>query len=161
MATMAEWTNPDRWSALCSGAGCPICQRGEPLDIVATLSVSWVTMHVAPPVRGYVCLVSKIHAVELHDLAEDTAAAFMQDARRVSKSLSYVTGAVKINYEIHGNSIPHLHMHFFPRYRGDQFEGAPINPKQAVQPVYLPSEFDQIRRDFLEALLPSLPHPIT
>ena len=158
---MAEWTNRDRWSALCSGAGCPICQRGEPLDIVATLSVAWVTMHVAPPVRGYVCLVSKIHAVELHDLAEDTAAAFMQDARRVSKSLSYVTGAVKINYEIHGNSIPHLHMHFFPRYRGDQFEGAPINPKQAVQPVYLPGEFDQIRRDFLEALLPSLPHPIT
>ena len=158
---MAEWTNPDRWSALCSGAGCPICQRGEPLDIVATLSVSWVTMHVAPPVRGYVCLVSKIHAVELHDLAEDTAAAFMQDARRVSKSLSYVTGAVKINYEIHGNSIPHLHMHFFPRYRGDQFEGAPINPKQAVQPVYLPGEFDQIRRDFLEALLPFLPHLIT
>jgi diadenosine tetraphosphate (Ap4A) HIT family hydrolase len=113
-------------------------------------------MQVAAPVRGYVCLVSKIHAVELHDLAEETALAFIHDARRVSKSLSYVTGAVKINYEIHGNSIPHLHMHFFPRYRGDQFEGGPINPKQTVQPVYSAGEFDQIRHDFIEALLPGI-----
>jgi len=45
-----------------SGASCPICQRREPLDIVANLNVS------------------KIHVVELHDLAEETAVAFMQDA---------------------------------------------------------------------------------
>jgi len=51
---------------------------------------------------------------------------------------------VKINYEIHGNSIPHLHMHFFPRYRGDQFEGGSINPKLTVQPVYSAGEFDTI-----------------
>jgi hypothetical protein len=31
----------------------------------------------------------------------------------VSKALAAATGAVKLNYEIHGNSLPHLHMHFF------------------------------------------------
>jgi diadenosine tetraphosphate (Ap4A) HIT family hydrolase len=150
---MAAWNHPDTWAALCSGVRCPICQRGEPLDIVANLSASWVTMQATAPVRGYVCLVSRLHAVELHELPEESANAFMQDARRVSKSLSLATHAVKINYEIHGNSIPHLHMHFYPRYRGDQFEGGPIDPKRAVQPVYQTGEFDQIRRELVNHLL--------
>lgn len=58
---------------------------------------------------------------------------------------------VKMNYEIHGNSIPHLHMHFFPRYRGDQFEGQPINPRLVVQPVYAPAKFERVRDAFVAA----------
>ena len=45
---------------------------------------------------------------------------------------------VKMNYEIHGNTAPHLHVHFFPRYVGDQFEGGPINPRAAKRPAYAP-----------------------
>ena len=146
------WNDHDRWAALCSGAACPICVRREPLDVVAKLEVCWVTMQEAAPVPGYVCLVSQSHAVELHDLPEAAAAAFMRDAQRVSKALAAATGAVKLNYEIHGNSIPHLHLHFFPRYRGDQFEGQPINPKAVAQPVYAPGEFRRIRDAFLLAL---------
>ena len=142
---MSLWNDRNRWSALCSGAACPICRRGEPLDIVAKLETTWVTMQEAAPVVGYVCLVSQTHAVELHDLPDRAASAFMRDARRVSAAVSTATGAVKINYEIHGNSVPHLHMHFFPRYRGDQFEGQPINSRLVVQPVYTPGEFERIR----------------
>jgi diadenosine tetraphosphate (Ap4A) HIT family hydrolase len=149
---MSLWNDPDLWSALCSGEACPICRQKEPLDLVASLDASWLTMGEAAPVRGYVCLVSHVHAVELHDLPESAACAFMRDARRVSKAVASVTGAVKINYEIHGNSIPHLHMHFFPRYRGDQFEGQPINPRVVVQPVYDPGEFERIRSALLVAL---------
>ena len=118
---MSAWNDRDRWAALCSGAACPICSRREPLDLVAKLEACWVTMQEAAPVPGYVCLVSESHAVELHDLPEEGAAAFMRAARRVSRALAAATGAVKLNYEIHGNSLPHLHMHLFPRYRGDQF----------------------------------------
>jgi diadenosine tetraphosphate (Ap4A) HIT family hydrolase len=106
----------------------------------------------AAPVPGYVCLVSQIHAVELHDLPEAAACAFMRDTSMVSQALAYVTEAVKMNYEIHGKTIPHLHMHFFPRYRGDRFEGQPINPRLAVQPVYGPGEFERTRQAFLMAL---------
>ena len=104
------------------------------------------------PVRGYVCLVSRTHAVELHDLPSGLAAGFMRDAQRVSKSLGAATGAVKLNYEIHGNSLPHLHMHFFPRYRGDLFEGKPIDPKSVSGPVYAGGEFQKIRDAFLRHL---------
>jgi diadenosine tetraphosphate (Ap4A) HIT family hydrolase len=151
---MSAWNDRDRWEALCSGTACPICSQhgGEPLDVVAKLEACWVTMQKAAPVRGYVCLVSQRHVVELHDLPEDAATLFMRDARRVSRALAAATGAVKLNYEIHGNSIPHLHMHFFPRYRGDQFEGRPIDPRHAAQPVYAPGEFAQIRDAFLLAL---------
>src|ERR1700761_8358743 len=131
---MSAWSDDERWAGLVSGAVCPICRQGEPLDVVAKLEASWVTMQEAAPVRGYVCLVSRRHVVELHDLTEDEAAAFMRDARRVSRAVAAATGAVKLNYEIHGNTLPHLHMHFFPRHRGDPFEGQPINPRLVQHP---------------------------
>lgn len=37
-----------------------------------------------------------------------------------------------MNYEIHGNTIPHLHMHLFPRFDGDPFEGRPIDGRQTT-----------------------------
>jgi diadenosine tetraphosphate (Ap4A) HIT family hydrolase len=76
----------------------------------------------------------------------------MRDAQLISMALATITGAVKLNYEIHGNSLPHLHMHFLPRYPGDQFEGQPINPKLTVQPVYGLGEFERTRNAFLARL---------
>jgi diadenosine tetraphosphate (Ap4A) HIT family hydrolase len=146
------WNDPDRWSALCSGEACPICRGSEPLDVVATLEASWVTMQEAAPVRGYACLVSRTHAVDLHDLPDSAAVAFMRDAHRLSRVLTAAAGSVKMNYEIHGNTIPHVHMHFFPRYRGDRFEGRPIDPRAVVQPVYQTGEFDSIRAAVRDAL---------
>jgi len=146
------WNDSKRWSALCSGDACPICLGPEPLDVVATLEASWVTMQEAAPVRGYACLVSRTHAVDLHDLPESAAQAFMRDAQRLSRVLAAVTGSVKLNYEIHGNTIPHVHMHVFPRYRGDRFEGRPIDPRAVVQPVYAAGEFETVRAAVRDAL---------
>ena len=109
-------------------------------------------MQESAPVPGYVCLVSRTHAIELHDLSQEVASGFMRDAQKVSKALSAATGAVKLNYEIHGNSLPHLHMHFFPRYRGDRFEGKPIDPKTVLGPVYSEGEFHRIRDAFVLSL---------
>jgi diadenosine tetraphosphate (Ap4A) HIT family hydrolase len=38
---------------------------------------------------------------------------------------------VKMNYEVHGNTLPHLHLHLFPRQRDDPYVGGPIDPRRA------------------------------
>jgi hypothetical protein len=40
-------------------------------------------------------------------------------------------------------------MHFFPRYPGDQFDGQPINPRLAIQPIYGTGEFEHARTAFV------------
>lgn len=52
---------------------------------------------------------------------------FMYDVQRTAEVLHKITGAVKINYEIHANSGPHTHCHLFPRYLDDDFPSAPID----------------------------------
>ena len=148
---MSNWNDRVRWQGLLDGSGCPICVRGEPLDIIAGLSSSWLTMPERAAVAGYVCLVSRVHAVELHDLTDAQAASFMRDVQRVSAGVSRVTAAVKLNYEIHGNVLPHLHMHFFPRHVGDRFEGRPIDPGLA-EPVYAAGQYHAIRERLVREL---------
>jgi diadenosine tetraphosphate (Ap4A) HIT family hydrolase len=112
------------------GGECPICVRGEPLDIVAEFDTTWVTAGPEAPLPGYACLVSKRHVVEPFELSRAEAAAFWRDAMTVARVLSDLHAPTKMNYEIHGNTIPHLHMHLYPRFAGDPYEGRPIDPRR-------------------------------
>ena len=149
---MSKWTDPNAWAKLCSGETCPICLAGDRSGGLAELEVSSVGFGPTAPMRGYCCLVFRRHVVELHDLTADEAAAYMRDIQRLSPALKLVTGAVKMNYEIHGNTIPHLHTHFFPRYVGDRFEGDPIDPRVVSEQVYAAGEFEELGRRLREAL---------
>jgi diadenosine tetraphosphate (Ap4A) HIT family hydrolase len=123
-----------------------------PSDVLIELEGSWLTTQEQAPMRGYACLVSRRHVVELHELSEAEGSTFMRDLRKVSKALSLVTGAAKLNYEIHGNTIPHLHVHLYPRQVGDAFEDRPINPKEIADPVYSPGEYASFRSRLLKSL---------
>ena len=104
------------------------------------------------PMRGYAWLPFRRHVIELHDLSDEEGAAFMRDIQRVSQAIASATGAIKLNYEIHGNTVPHLHLHVFPRYVGDPFEGGPINPKIVRGSVYAPGDFDRLRSRIADEL---------
>ncbi|HJU75448.1 MAG TPA: HIT family protein [Gemmatimonadaceae bacterium] len=136
---MSGWKNPAQWARMRAGADCQVC-RSRP-DALIALESSWVLVGPDDPVRGYACLVFQRHAVELHDLSETEAALFARDAQKLSAAIAALVQPIKMNYEIHGNTAPHLHMHFFPRYAGDQFEDAPINPRIAKRPAYASGEF--------------------
>jgi diadenosine tetraphosphate (Ap4A) HIT family hydrolase len=138
---MSRW-NSAEWAALCSGAACPICRQGRPNGIVLELASSYLTSSAEAPMRGYCCVVLKRHAVELHALSDEEAVAFTRDIQRASRAIQELTKAVKLNYEIHGNTIPHLHLHIFPRYRGDPFEGRPIDPGLINDSPYKANEFE-------------------
>lgn len=150
---MSRWTDPEVWAGEYGGASCGVCRRGTPDDAVAVLEATWVGMGEDAPMRGYCFLMFRHrHVVELHDMTADEGAAFMRDLQRVSRVVQSVTGAVKMNYEIHGNTVPHLHAHVFPRYVGDPFEGAPIAPRSVTWPVYAPGEFAEMRERVRRAL---------
>jgi diadenosine tetraphosphate (Ap4A) HIT family hydrolase len=147
-----QWADPAAWERRKSAENCVICRAGKPNDVLVELDASWVTVGEDAPIRGYACLVFRRHAVELHELSEIEGQNFMRDIRRVSRAVQKVTAAVKLNYEVHGNSIPHLHMHFFPRYPGDPFGTGPINAKAVQRPIYAPGELKVLRSRLLEAL---------
>ena len=77
--------------------------------------------------------------VNLYDMTKEDLLGFMEDIKKVAKALQEVTGAIKINYEIHGNTAPHLHCHLFPRYLDDDFPGQGINVK-LIEPSPYESE---------------------
>lgn len=149
---MSSWTDAAAWARMVSGDECGICRRDYSWDPVAELEVSSVMVSEHAPMRGYCWVPLRRHAVELHDLLDEEAAAYMRDLRRASAAVQRVTGAVKLNYEIHGNTVPHLHTHIFPRYRGDRFEGRPIDPREATHPVYGAGELARFREQLWTAL---------
>ena len=149
---MGNWRDPELWDRWIHGVDCPICRSVAVDSAVAELDVSRLMMSEDGPMRGYAWLPLRRHVVELHELTDAEGDAFMRDVRRVSRAIAAATGAVKMNYEIHGNTVPHLHLHVFPRYVGDPFEGRPIDPKSIREPVYAPGEFAEVRRRVVEGL---------
>ncbi len=83
-----------------------------PTNVIAGLDVSSLTAGEETRIKGSSALFFKRHAVELYELSPEEAAAFMRDAQRASKAVHEYTGAIKMNYETHGNTIPHLHTRF-------------------------------------------------
>ena len=144
MASGSLWTDADAWERLRARDGCPICQRGEPLGIIGEGSLAWFTAGDPAPVVGCVCVVSKPHVVEPFELRGAERAAFWEDTLRAAEAVNQVFQPMKINYEIHGNTIPHLHVHIFPRYAGDPFVGGPIDP-QRTSTAWPPGALDQLR----------------
>lgn len=76
---------------------------------------------------GKLYVMPRQHYFHFEDMPEAEAAEFMNQVQRVGRALRNVTGAVKINYEMHANSGAHLHIHLFPRYLDDDFPSAPID----------------------------------
>lgn len=55
--------DPERWRALRSRAGCPLCQGPGPPeeDLVAETDSCWVTAAPEAALPGYVCVTTKAH----------------------------------------------------------------------------------------------------
>jgi diadenosine tetraphosphate (Ap4A) HIT family hydrolase len=106
---------------------CVICRDGGPLDVIAELPTTWVSAPTMAPLPGYVCIVAKRHVAEPFELEEPELTAFWSESMSVAAALHALEQPLKMNYEIHGNAIPHLHLHLYPRFAGDPFQGRPID----------------------------------
>ena len=99
---------------------CPICRAGRPRDVVAELPGAWVTVPEHAPLPGYLCLVAKRHVREPYQLPDAERRAWWDVVDLVAREVDGALSPDKLNYEIHGNTIPHLHLHLFPRRPGDR-----------------------------------------
>jgi diadenosine tetraphosphate (Ap4A) HIT family hydrolase len=76
--------------------------------------------------KGYSFVTLKWHREELYDLPYKDRKSFLEDMSRVAAALAEVLSPDKMNYELLGNGMPHLHWHLVPRYRTDPLWGRPI-----------------------------------
>lgn len=98
--------------------------------MIAELPSTWAVAPVAAAVRGYVCVVARRHVNEPFELPATEQQQFWADTMRVATAVAAVVSPIKMNYEIHGNTLPHLHLHLFPRHLDDPFVGGPIDPRR-------------------------------
>ena len=77
--------------------------------------------------RGYSIVVWRgRHVAEPTELDAAEAAAFWHELLHVGRALERALEPVKLNYELLGNSLPHLHAHVIPRYADDPRPGWPF-----------------------------------
>lgn len=94
---------------------------------IADLRVSALSLFREQRFRGWCILsFSPWDATSVDALSADEYTAFMQDVRTTSQALRQVFEPDHLNYELLGNSNPHLHWHIIPRYKSDPRWGQPV-----------------------------------
>jgi diadenosine tetraphosphate (Ap4A) HIT family hydrolase len=144
---MSSWGDSAKWRSYLSKEGCLVCNqtpetRPPTERSIADLSVSRFITDSNSCLKGWCCLVLKPHVVEVYELSDEDSTAFMRDVKVASLALKKVTAAIKINYEIHGNTIPHMHLHLYPRQVGDPFENGPVDWRTRTLKIYRDGEFE-------------------
>lgn len=94
--------------------------------LVADLPTSVAVLSMDQYYRGYTVVVAKTHATELFHLSDEESSQFVREMNRVAKAVAEAFGPNKMNYELLGNTVPHLHWHVVPRYDWDENPTRPI-----------------------------------
>ena len=109
-------------------AACPMCQRrNNDSDLrVIELRHSFVTLNRDQSFPGYTLLFTKRHVTELFHLGAQERSELMDEVSRVAEALYTIFQPDKINYELLGNMVPHIHWHIVPRFVSDPLWPRPI-----------------------------------
>jgi diadenosine tetraphosphate (Ap4A) HIT family hydrolase len=75
---------------------------------------------------GWTVLVLTRHATELWELSRDERIALMEGVTEVARALAVVFDARKLNYELLGNQLAHIHWHVVPRRADDPIPRQPV-----------------------------------
>jgi len=125
-----EW--PASFYALKRGEGCLMCEQGRPHETEYGArffagEVSDAYLQKADIQRGYSVVIWRgRHVAEPTELSGDEASQYWQELLEVGRRLERTLEPVKLNYDILGNSLPHLHTHVIPRYAEDPRPGWPF-----------------------------------
>jgi diadenosine tetraphosphate (Ap4A) HIT family hydrolase len=91
-------------------------RQGTNPTVICRVPSGWVVLGDVQFLRGYSLLLPDPVVPNLNDLPMEQRMSFLRDMTILGDALLEVTGAIRINYEILGNSEAALHAHVFPRY---------------------------------------------
>lgn len=154
---MTKWNIDQSWYDRISGKSCKLCdelKHGEETSMGLVVSEMRVCRWILAKnqyIRGYSILVLAEHRIELFELDRETRHQFMDDISDVTRILSDTLSPIKINVEMQGNVVPHLHCHVKPRFAADTPGHARIF--QGAGNVILPAaELSTMRDEFRERM---------
>ena len=97
--------------------------------------------------KGYSFVSLKWHSEELYQLSERDRKKFLEDMSCVAAALDDTFHPDKMNYELLGNGMPHLHWHLVPRYKTDPYWGRPIWTGPVRRKRLVKGEYEQMVRE--------------
>lgn len=116
---------------------CPMCSKwhDEPELRIAELNHCYVMLNRDQFFRGYCFVFTKKHVTELFHLDQLTRNGIIEEMNSVAAALFRLFTPAKINYELLGNMVPHMHWHIIPRFTTD-----PLWPRPVWSESHLPLE---------------------
>jgi diadenosine tetraphosphate (Ap4A) HIT family hydrolase len=105
-----------------------MCTRwtDEPELRIAELEHCYLTLNRDQFFPGYCLLFTRDHVTELFHLPPAMRQGVMEEVSRVAAALFALYRPTKINYELLGNMVPHMHWHLVPRRADDPLWPRPI-----------------------------------
>lgn len=102
-------------------SGCPFCQ---PVDILFENELAFVILDDNPVNPGHLLIIPKRHVADffLATEAEKTALLSLLDEAKHYLDGKHAPAGYNVGInvgEVAGQTIPHVHLHLIPRYRGD------------------------------------------
>jgi diadenosine tetraphosphate (Ap4A) HIT family hydrolase len=111
---------------------CPFCEKLDRLHELPDDEVVWQFAHSIALLgpwqyyTGYCVLVSRTHAAELHQLPRSQRSEFLEEMVMLARAIEVAFNPRKMNCELLGNQVPHLHWHLFPRRHDDPEASAAV-----------------------------------
>jgi diadenosine tetraphosphate (Ap4A) HIT family hydrolase len=93
---------------------------------IAELEHSYLILNRDQFFPGYCLLFTKQHQTELFLLETTVRQGLMEEVNRVAQALAACFQPDKLNYELLGNMVPHIHWHLVPRFSTDPLWPRPI-----------------------------------
>jgi diadenosine tetraphosphate (Ap4A) HIT family hydrolase len=116
-----------------------------------TLSDAYLRRFASP--RGYVIVVWRgRHVSEPTELTPDEAAGYWLEVLRVARGVEQLFRPAKLNLQILGNAVPHLHTHVVPRYVDDPMPGEPPSFIDDSSVELAPADYDADARALEQAI---------
>ena len=142
------------WDERKAGKGCPMCAEGRPDETYGNARVFTGRVSDAYLVRGdigqpgYTIVIWRGgHIADLTELTDADATTYLREVLKVARALEAHYRPAKLNFEMLGNTVPHLHTHIVPRYVTDDSPGQPAKGLMQPDPHRKPIADEVFHRD--------------